>query len=690
MSKQQTNILWAFGLAVLLGCLSVAGAAPLAKKTQEGAGTANGDSRVTMPLSEYQQLLGRPSVTVVDLLRVEGSFETSDLSIWASGRTAGNGPTVEALATLSGARLWGCEGEAVLSRGDSDKYELTPLGPKFSLRCRVALKTGDRLQFVTSPHVLWIESAVKDGEMIRNDEEGGKQRVTIVHLTKDPEKALPVSAIGRYHIRFSSEGTKFVYTLLLRNPNRSSAPFHVMTRNSERVQQLESAIGCEPQKSDFHCQVPPGEHTLTMHGSLPGTTFNPPVQAAVHHLLLDSHPLLRPIPESVAPHISVSETGMSPQFRGAQAFLLSDGQTFSWRLLRLEALHTQMYAVNRALSTFFLGRDGQVLGETTLDLDNQGAAELLIPKFAEPTYASIGNEPMLLTKNEVGALLLPLLQGSQQVGLQYRQTFSPSLGFGFVTLLLPELATPAANAHVELRYDRDWLPLYEELSPDMRFPTVSIAGLLLLVAVFFGAERLLHALGLLSKIRLFVAGCFCLAAAGSSSFLAVLVLAELLCVGLFALPWLFGKTKLFWLITGGLCLGGLWALLLGVVLVASRPAERSMPVSSTVAYSRNDLKEASDEEPKKEKTKAPTYQGLPPKETLPFGDHHSYLHRERLSNSQRTLHLVMIRKPTIQVVATGGFALGLVFLLVWFAPVRAGLSVRWRKILDAKAASDTA
>lgn len=220
---------------------------------------------MTLPLTDYQQLSARPAVTVVETLRIEGSFEPRSLMLTLTGRTAGTGPTVEVLSTAAGARLWGCEGDAILSRGGSDKYELTPLQPRFSLRCQVALQGGDRLQLSTSPQVLWIDSQVRDGELIRDEEEGGKQRFTVVHVTRDQtEKALPVSAIGRYHITMSPEGAGFAYTILLRNPNRSHQRFSLSPRNGERVQQLDAALSCEQQSGDYGCNVPPGEHTLTL------------------------------------------------------------------------------------------------------------------------------------------------------------------------------------------------------------------------------------------------------------------------------------------------------------------------------------------------------------------------------------------------------------------------------------------
>ena len=688
------------GFAVFVVLLSAAAAAAVPappvvavkKAAEPAAAIGTAPSQVTLPLADYQQLVSRPAVTVIETLRVEGSFEPRSLSVTLTGRTAGSGPTVEVLATTAGTRLWGCEGDAILSRGGSDKYELTPLAPRFSLRCQVALLGGDRLQLSTSPQVLWIDSQVRDGELIRDEEDGGKQRLTVVHVSRDQaEKALAVSAVGRYHVTLLPEGASFVYTLLVRNPNRAHQRFAVAPRSGERVQRLDAAISCELQTGEYGCNVPPGEHTLTLQGSLPSTAFRSPVQASAHYLLLDSHPLLRPTIETAVQRLSVSETGMTPQYRGAQGFLLEDRQVVTWRIGRLEAQRTQSYALTSAGTTFFLGSDGQVVGETTLELDNQGAAELLLPMRAEPSYASLQGEPLLLTKNETGSLVVPLSQGAQRVQLQHHQQFSRTLGIAIGTLWLPELTAPAASASLELRYERSWLPLFEEFSPEVRFPAASMAELLLLLLLMGIAERLLKALGLSPGLRIGAVVLLGAAAAAAAVFLVLLCLGEMLVAGLYILPWLFGQRRMFWLIIGGLCLGGVWALLFGLLLFGGRSSDAPPGSSSDVAYTRKVAKESSgsDETEGKPKLPAPSYQGLPPRETIPWGAQRNHFHGERLASAGRPVQVVMLWRPAVQLVGTACFSLAMLFLALRGGLLRMGVKTRWRRVLEAKAASES-
>ena len=100
--------------------------------------------QVSIPLEDYEQLRKqseRPALTVVDLLRVEGSFGRRDLVIALTGRASGSWPTADVLQA-EGARLHSCEGDALLSRSETGAFAVTPLAPRFSLRCRVALDGG--------------------------------------------------------------------------------------------------------------------------------------------------------------------------------------------------------------------------------------------------------------------------------------------------------------------------------------------------------------------------------------------------------------------------------------------------------------------------------------------------------------------------------------------------------------------
>ncbi len=103
-----------------------------------GTGPARSEeaaSRVSVPLSEYEALkksLERSSVTVVDTLRLSGSFGRRDLHVVLSGRSAGTLPPVDVIANAAGIVIFGCDGDGILSRGGEGVFRLTPLAGRLA------------------------------------------------------------------------------------------------------------------------------------------------------------------------------------------------------------------------------------------------------------------------------------------------------------------------------------------------------------------------------------------------------------------------------------------------------------------------------------------------------------------------------------------------------------------------------
>jgi len=205
------------------------------------------------------------------------------------------------------------------------------------------------------------------------------------------------------------------------------------------------------------------------------------------------------------------------------------------------------------------------------------------------------------------------------------------------------------------------------------------------------AERLLKALGLSPGLRIGAVVLLGAAAAAAAVFLVLLCLCEMLVAGLYILPWLFGQRRMFWLIIGGLCLGGVWALLLGLLVVGGRSSDAPPGSSSDVAYTRKIAKEASvaDETEGKPKLPAPSYQGLPPRETIPWGAQRNHFHGERLASAGRPVQVVMLWRPAVQLVGTACFSLAMLFLALRGGLLRMGVKTRWRRVLEAKAASES-
>ena len=480
-------------LALMAACAFLARA-----DEPESTAPQHGSPRVTLPLAEYERLHRldeRASVTVVDTLRLGGSFQSRSLTVSFSGRSSGKLPAEEVLGADKGTFVYGCSGNGIVSRSE-EGFTLTPLAAKFDVNCRLAVRGTDRLELRLPRSVLWVESAVSDGELVAGSASEGSRPVSVVQRTSAAREALPSTATGRYHITLLPDEARFRYEIDARNPNRSRQTLDVTLLSEEHVLQVNAAVPYEVDGTRYRFELPPGDTRLMLTGTLSGHAFTPPVEATVQYVLLESHPLLLASVSGGRKRVSPDEAGMPAEFRGAQAFLVGKDEKLEWDVTRLEALRSTSFAVKQESHVLFVSAGGPSLGESSFVLDNQGASDVSVPVKPEPTFAGFAGEPILLTRNKEGDLHLPLGRGAQQLLLQHRQNVANSLGLVRGSLLLPRLSAPASRASIEVRYPAEWFPLLEGFASENRFHLPSRGLLLLAVLVFFLTERSLALLGL--------------------------------------------------------------------------------------------------------------------------------------------------------------------------------------------------
>jgi hypothetical protein len=638
--------------------------------------------QVSIPLDDYEALRKqseRPALTVVDLLRVEGSFARRDLAVVLAGRASGSWPTAEVLSA-DGARLHSCQGDALLSREDSGAFAVTPLAARFTLRCKVSLEGSDRLAARTTAAVLEVESAVGDGELVASGDGAGQEISVVRRIAGSEQQDLPPTATGRYLVTLLPDESRFEYRLEIRNPNRGHRRYEVALRAAEHVEGVDTKVSWDVEGGKYRFDLPPGETALVLRGRLPEPRFVAPVDASLQYLLLESHPLLRPEIRTEAKRVGAGETGLAARFRGAQAFLLGSGAEVTWTATRLEALKTAGLAVSSLQQVWFLDAQGQARGEGTLAIDNQGAPALTLPgKF---TYAAVGGEPAFLTQDKDGNLFLPLAQGQQGVMVQDARPFDHRLGFGVARLALPRLPVPASQAGVQLRYPAEWVPIYEELAPQARLHLLELGELLTLLLGVALAERLM-ALGAVGGRRRWA---LALALGLAGAFVPALRIGAL---GVLALAWvalgvarvavlLHGALRVAALVGAGVAAFVVLVVFAGSLTIGARSAPEEMPVQ---AYDRSKVEApASAPAPARGKAAdmtldggapaqwapAQSYEGLPAKIEIPSGVRQGWFSRELLStDTPRQVVVVMIATRVLSAISTAAvlllLALGFLF-----------------------------
>jgi hypothetical protein len=603
---------------------------------------------VTIPLQTFEGLRrtnDRPSATVIDTILLAGGFRDRSLTITFSGRSTGLRPQVRAMDQTSDATISACSGNAILLRNGKGTFDLLPLADTFDARCELRISGSDRLQMHVTSAVLAVRSTVADAELVSGDEnDAGARDYKLVRHVTGPGEVLAATATGRYLITLLPDATRFRYAIDVHNPNRTTSSLELVLQSQEHLQQIDSAAPYEVNGERYVFSIPPGDSTITLSGELRGAVFTAPVRASLQYLVIESHPLLRPSVRTPAKRISLGETGVTPTYRGAVAFEIGT-ERIGWQTTRLQAMHSTGYAVNQVAHTIFVPVDGPLLGESTFVVRNEGAPELVLPQQPEPTYVSIGDDAVLMTKNAAGQLTVPLSQGEQQVLVQHRQTLGRGFGVAGGWIAVPQLSVPATETRVRLAYPSEWVPLYESFAGHAHLWSPSAGDVFLFLVLALWIERLLAWLRVSAVRRFPIALLTALAAAIVMTFLMLVVLA-------------FGALTVTWIITRPprerIGLGVLFALvaIAGVMFMSiSRPNARYKyePASSDEAMT-TDTTAARDvvtdtAAPPRAETPAasPAYQGLPAKFTLPYGDRATTFSQQllRIDRPQRALVLAM-------------------------------------------------
>jgi hypothetical protein len=680
---------------LLLGLLAAAAASTSATRVSAAEGAA---PQVTLSLDEYERLRGtqeRPSLTVVDTLRLSGSFRGRDVQLEFSGRAAGRLPPAPVLSAAGDVVVYGCQGDGLVSRAEQGGFQLTPLAARFVVRCRVQTRGSDRLELTTTAAVLWVESAVSDGELVATGAQAGEHTFALVRQAAGPATGLmEPTATGRYRLTLLPDETRFRYQIDVNNPNRGQHAFTLTLSSGELVQQIDSAAPHDSAGARTTFELPPGESTVTLSGRLSGAAFAPPVEASLQYVLVESHPLLRPQIAGGARRVAPNEVGLPAGFRGAQAFLLGRGDRLSWGVTRLQALRSTSYALQDVRHVFYLGADGAALGESSFALDNQGASELRLPRTVEPTFASLQGETVLLTKDDEGRLLLPIAQGAQTLLVQHRQAFGARLGFARALMAAPELPVPATRTQVELRYPHDWLPLYESFASRSRVWTPSAGELLSWLLLCAWSTRVLALLGLERRARWRLA---VLASLAAYAWDPAALLAWGACLVL-TLAWGLGRLRgRAWSLARALA--ALAALLVaGLLLLAlvsslhlggsrTQPTSRaeyerarvpaSAPVPGRMKAGSGAAPQDALASPEGSGAEQMQYEGLPARLELPMGERRSSFERELLTpGAPRRLEAIMISAQALEGLRL--LVLLATALTLWLR--RQALVAGWRRI----------
>ncbi len=610
-------------------------------------------SSVTIPLSRYEELQKsneNASATVIDTMSLTGTFRDHNLAVTFIGRSVGTRASTTVISGASDLTLSGCSGEALLLRSSKGVYDVVALAPSFTLRCEARPSGSDRLKMDVAPAVLAVRSSVADGELVAGDDDAtGLRGYSLVRQVAGGNETLAATATGRYLITLLPDTTRFRYVIQIHNPNRSTSPLLLHLVSGEHLQQIDSAAPYEPKGGSYVFAMPPGDSTITLSGELQGTTFAPPVDASLQYVVVESHPLLRPAMKTQAKRLSTGETGITTQYRGALAFEIGPREQISWTVTRLEALRAISYAVRNVTHTLFVPASGPVLGQSELSLDNQGAPELVLPPRPEPTFVSLQNEPVLMTKNTAGELTVPLSAGQQNVIVQHRQPIA-HFPIVFARLEVPRLPITATYTNVNIRYPEHWMPLWQSFATQGKTWRPDGESMLVFLLLALWLERALAYVNIKGRKRVIVA---LLLAFGAMAIPLVLWIAVIGC----------GAVTLLWIVAQRQSISVIVAF--GYTVSQRSKSDYTNSVTSTEAVTQRaaetavmDTANVNVAQPQSAKPipsperKVFAYQGLPAKFELPDGVRSESFSEQMLSPERpQTITLVLLSMTLVTWVA---------------------------------------
>ncbi|MBL8949802.1 MAG: hypothetical protein JNK82_03435 [Myxococcaceae bacterium] len=483
-------------------------------------------SQVSLPLERFEQLIQKKeekavrSFTVVESARLSGSFAKGFFIVF-TGRSVGDSPEV----ALAGGDtvLQGCTSDQAVLTRTADQVHLTPLGTRFSVRCGYAAPAGEG--FTLKLHgIADVTGAVADGTA--SVTAGSDGVVSLEVKRPEPkaeapapleEKELPPTVVGRYRVTVLPDEGRFRWELEAHNPNRRAVTFPLPVRANEQLEKLETSVQYEVTADGFAVHLPPGDTKLAVNGAMKGARFEPPIDAAVQFVLLDSHPLLRLEVDTAGKRLSPNETGLKAEYSGAQGFLLARGQSLQWKATVLETLPSLSYTVPQLTSSHFVGPNGEVLAESLITLENEGAAEVTLPVHGTPEYASIDGTSVPLTNTAAGDLRLPLTRGAQALRMMHNSKLQTGFGFAAGTLELPGLGTAATSSRVELRAGSDWVPLFHTFGGHRWFALPRLGEIVLALVFGAWAVHLLVSFGLKRRQSLVLGGLTAVFASSTSA-----------------------------------------------------------------------------------------------------------------------------------------------------------------------------
>ncbi len=433
----------------------------------------------------------RPSITVVDEISLAGKLSEGKFTLRIKGQATGTPSMVEWMNAPENSRIRRCEGNILVYRSERG-YSFVPKGEKFFATCEFLFRQQESLMLEFTKAVIDVRPDINDAQVTEQSTgDGGLRMVFSRRSTSQVQRVSDgkVMVVPRYRLTITSDQIIFRYDLNFDNPNSQAKPFLLSLVNGEIVNQVKTHMPNELRPKELILQVRPGQSLVSVLGQLKVPHFQPLLDQEEQYLLLEFHPLVALKLTKEAARIGIEQTGMTPTYQAAIAFLVGRGKEIEWETKTREVFDSDSYTGLRADYLVYLPIRGQAIIDSSWTFRNQGKPSVALRLPSKPYFASSDGVPQVLAKTEDNELFLPLRTGTTSIRVQYDPSKQlPRLG-GFWQTDLVKPATVLPEANVELRTDAKHAILVANFLGETKFPwfqTVFLFGAMVAAILWFG------------------------------------------------------------------------------------------------------------------------------------------------------------------------------------------------------------
>ncbi len=326
-------------------------------------------------------------------------------------------------------------------------------GGKFNFKADLEIKTIGQIRLFVPGPLNKLVFDLKNGYAIGGDQFGLYQKQIIIQRKEE------ISQLVKGNFRFSyAEKNEFLYIINFQAFGKSLGGYELDLLNQETITSVTGALKWEQKGNKLLLDLESEKATVTIRGLFNSLSLRIPLKEDRHHVVIESDPEKKISISTSAEEIDLSESGITPQYSNARAFLASRQDIFTITIKDLSVLPSLSASVSHATNKVAITSKGSVLGELNYRYANTGVDYLEIDVEGDPLYASTERQPIKLTQDEKLLLSFPKTQWGN-LDLVYFTTREPLEWVNFLEIPLAKTDLPITEAQTTIYLPQDYVVL---------------------------------------------------------------------------------------------------------------------------------------------------------------------------------------------------------------------------------------